>query len=86
MPAPHHDVLRRFVEQNLLFGEAATFAESDSFLELGLIDSTGVLELVAFVERTFGITVEDDEVVPDNLDSIANLSGFIERKLEPVRA
>lgn len=76
--------IRRFVEDNLLFGEKATFADDASFLEQGLIDSTGVLELVAFVERTFGITLEDDELVPENLDSIANLVRFIATKQQSV--
>lgn len=80
------DQIRRFVEENLLFGEKATFADDASFLELGLIDSTGVLELVAFVERAFGITLEDDELVPENLDSVANLVRFIDAKQHAVGA
>lgn len=72
--------LRTFVEENFLFGQKADFADDASFLELGLIDSTGVLELVAMLERDYRIQVEDDELVPENLDSIANLVAFIERK------
>jgi acyl carrier protein len=53
-----------------------------SFLESGVIDSTGLLELVAFIERRYGISVEDAELVPTNLDSLRNVSGFVARKLE----
>lgn len=72
--------LREFVKESFLFGRDDGFADADSFLDLGIIDSTGVLELVAFVEDTFGIAVEDAELVPDNLDSIDNLVRFIEGK------
>jgi acyl carrier protein len=56
----------------------------DSFLEKGLIDSTGVLELVSFIEETYGITIEDEELIPDNLDSLDKLENFITRKLSHV--
>jgi acyl carrier protein len=73
--------LRRFVEENFLFGQSANFADDASFLELGIIDSTGVLELVAFLEKTYGFRLEDEELVPENLDSIVNLVRFVEAKL-----
>jgi len=72
--------LRQFVRESFLFGQEITFSDDDSFLELGLIDSTGVLELVAFLEGKCRIRVEDDELVPENLDSIGNLVRFIESK------
>lgn len=72
--------LREFVKESFLFGRDDAFSDADSFLELGIIDSTGVLELVAFVESTYGIAVEDEELVPDNLDSIDALVRFIEGK------
>jgi len=52
-----------------------------SLLDKGIIDSTGVLELVGFIEQTFGITVEDDELVPANLDSVQNLTSYVTKKL-----
>ena len=65
----------------LLFGdESAELADDTSFLETGMIDSTGVLELIRYVEETCGITVSDDEIVPDNLDSIAKISRFVRAK------
>ena len=72
--------LRKFVEENFLFGQKAKFSDDDSFLEQGIIDSTGVLELVAFLEETYHLQVADEELLPENLDSIHNLVRFIERK------
>ena len=72
--------LRQFIRVNLLFGQDVRFTDEDSFLELGIIDSTGVLELVTFIEGQHDITVEDEELVPENLDSIANLVRFIQAK------
>ena len=58
------------------------FSDEDSLLDRGLIDSTGVLELVAFLQQNFAITIADDEIVPDNLDSILGISDFVEQKLQ----
>jgi acyl carrier protein len=62
-------------------GQDSGFKDSDSFLEGGIIDSTGVLQLVAFLEETYGISVGDDEVTPENMDSIENVSAYLRRKL-----
>lgn len=73
--------LRRFVIDNFLFGQGdGNLHNNDSFLEKSIIDSTGVLELVAFLEETYGIKIEDEELIPDNLDSISKLVAFIEKK------
>ena len=72
--------LRQFIEENFLFGEASEFSDDDSFLDLGMIDSTGVLELVTFLERHFQIAIADAELVPENLDSINNLVRFLQGK------
>ncbi len=72
--------VRHFITENFLFGEEKKVADTDSFLENGIIDSTGVLEVVSFVEDTFNIKVKDEEMVPENLDSISNLANFIKRK------
>ena len=58
-----------------------SFNDNDSFMETGIIDSTGVLELLEFIEETFEIRVEDEEVVPANLDSLEKLAVFIKRKV-----
>jgi len=76
------DRLREFIHDNFLFGDSDMQIQDDtSFLDNGIIDSTGMLELVNFVEQQFEIRVLDDELMPDNFDSIAKLSKFIEKKL-----
>ncbi len=70
-----------FITDNLLLGRPVDVAGSPSFLEAGIIDSTGVLELVQFLEETFGFSVKDEEMVPDNLDSLSKLESFVGRKL-----
>jgi len=72
--------VRDFIIENYLFGEDQPFADDQSFLQTNLIDSTGILELVHFLEQTFDITVEDEEMVPENLDSLSNVTHFIVRK------
>ena len=72
--------VRNFITENFLFGEEKKVADTDSFLENGIIDSTGVLEVVSFVEDTFNIKVKDEEMIPENLDSISNLVNFIKKK------
>ncbi len=72
--------VRNFITENFLFGEEKKVADTDSFLENGIIDSTGVLEVVSFVEDTFNIKVKDEEMMPENLDSISNLVNFINKK------
>jgi acyl carrier protein len=75
--------LRQFIVENFLFGkEDAPLANGDSLLELGIIDSTGVLELVSFLEQKYGFTIQDEELVPENLDSIDRLVRFVTRKIE----
>ncbi len=75
--------LRQFIVENFLFGkEDAPLANTDSLLELGIIDSTGVLELVSFLEQKYGFTIQDEELVPENLDSIDRLVQFVRRKAE----
>lgn len=75
------DQIRRFIFENFLFGEPDDrLKDDDSFLEKGIIDSTGVLELVAFLEEKFKIKIADEELVPENLDSVNNLVNFINKK------
>ena len=72
--------IRKFIIENFLFEEDDSLKEDTSFLESGIIDSTGILELVMFIEETYGINVEDDEIVPENLDSISNVVAYVNRK------
>jgi acyl carrier protein len=74
--------IREFVVQNFLYGdESAAIPENDSFIDRGIIDSTGVLEIVNFLETRFGITLRDDELIQANLDSIGNIVRFVRSKL-----
>jgi acyl carrier protein len=73
--------IRSYILENFLFTSSSdAFADSDSILERGIIDSTGVLELIFFVEEQFGIKVADKEMVPDNFDSVDNIARFVQRK------
>lgn len=75
-------VLREFITENFLLSAGIdSFEDTDSFIDKRIIDSTGILELLEFVEDTFNIQIEDEEVIPDNLDSLNNLTSFVEKKL-----
>ena len=73
-------VIRTFIVENYLFGDDEGLEESTSFLDEGIVDSTGILELIEFISEEFSITVEDEELIPENLDSINNVTAFIGRK------
>ena len=73
--------LRSYILQNFLFtDDDSVLGNSDSFLDKGIIDSTGILELITYIEDEIGIKVEDEEMIPENLDSIDNLVAFIAKK------
>ena len=74
---------RNYIVKNFLFGDTDTeFADSDSFMEKGIIDSTGILEIIIHIENNYSIKIEDEEILPENLDSIDNLANFISRKVK----
>jgi acyl carrier protein len=78
-----HAEIRQFVVENFLFGQHDRQIDDDrSFLESGIIDSTGVLELIAFIEQKYGISVADEELVPSNLDSVQRVASFVDSKLK----
>ncbi len=80
-----HSQVRSFVVDNFLFGDQGGLSGDDqSLIENDVIDSTGVLELVSFIEERFGIAMSDAEIVPANLDSVSRIAAFIERKREAV--
>lgn len=72
--------VRKFVIDNYLFGEAEKLKDDDSFMETGIVDSTGILELVRFLESTYHIKIADEELIPDNLDSINKIVAFVQSK------
>ena len=74
--------LRNFILENYLFTDDQTaLNNNDSFLDKGIIDSTGILELIFFLEEELKIKVEDDEMVPENLDSVNNILGYLSKKM-----
>jgi acyl carrier protein len=73
--------LRSFMIENFLFGRPLELTDDDSLQDAGIIDSTGVLELVTWLETQFGVVVGDDELLPENLDSINRLNRFLQSKL-----
>lgn len=74
------EAIRKYVVDNFLFGDGGNLREDSSFLEDGIIDSTGILELVSFLETTYSISVKDEELVPENLDSINNILSYLHTK------
>ena len=75
------NTIRKYILENLLFtDDESALQDDESFLDGGIIDSTGVMEIILFIEDTFGIKVNDDEMLPANLDSVNNLVEFINRK------
>lgn len=74
--------VRAYIEENFLMGGNLQFADADSFVERHVVDSTGFLELVTFLEDTWGLTVEDDEMLPENLDSLDAIDAYVRRKLQ----
>jgi acyl carrier protein len=73
--------LRRFLAEKFLLGDGHPFSDADSLLDAGIVDSMGILELISHLEEHYHIKVDDDDLVPENLDTISNIRAFLERKL-----
>ena len=73
--------IKEFIIENFLFGYEG-LTDKASFLDEGIIDSTGVLELVNYLEEEFSITIDDEELIPENLDSINNVLMYLGKKLQ----
>jgi acyl carrier protein len=80
------DVARALVTGNFYVADPGSLQDHTSLLDQGIIDSTGVLEVIMFIETTFGVTVEDSEMLPENLDSIERIAAFVARKKVPLAA
>jgi len=72
--------IKGFLIDNFLFGDEEGLEDQTSFLDAGIVDSTGILELVDFLDDEFNIKISDDEILPENLDSINNIINFLEKK------
>lgn len=75
------DQIRNFIVATFLLGEGGRLHDDDSFLDQGIIDSTGVLEMISWIEETYGIEVTDGELIPDNFDSVNRVSAYLAKKL-----
>lgn len=76
------DKVREFIVDHFLFGDGSSLKDDTSFLQERIVDSTGILEVITFLEEQFSITIEDDELLPENLDSLNNIDAFLKRKLD----
>ena len=74
------ETVKQYIVENFLFGDDTRLDADTSFLDEGIIDSTGILELIMFLEETFKIHIEDQELIPENLDSLNNIEHFIQQK------
>jgi len=72
--------VRQFIETNFYIADKSQLLDETSLLEKGMVDSTGVMEIVAFLESDLGVKVDDTEILPENLDSIARIAAFVARK------
>ena len=75
------ETIHEFIVENFLFGDGEQLTNETSFLDSGIIDSTGILELITFLEETYNIKIEDDELIPENLDNLNSVAKFIEQKI-----
>jgi acyl carrier protein len=78
---PVNDV-KEFIIENFLFGDEEQIEFETDFFEKGIIDSTGVIELVSFMEETFEISIDDEELIPENLSSLKNIREFLQQKTD----
>lgn len=77
------NTVKEFIVENFLFGENDQLELETDFFDKGIIDSTGVIELVSFMEETFEISISDEDLIPENLSSLKNISVFLQQKIEP---
>ncbi len=75
------EIVHKFIQENFLFDSGKRLDDNESFVGSGVIDSTGIQELISFLEERFDITFQDDELVRDNLDSVSSVSTFLYRKV-----
>jgi acyl carrier protein len=78
-----HDAIRNFILENYLFtNDATALGLDDSLLDSGAVDSTGMMEIILFIEERLGVAMREDEMVPDNLDSVSKIATFVKGKLQ----
>jgi len=72
--------VRAFLKENFMLDDAVAIEEETSFMDNHILDSTGFIELITFIEERYGVKVEDEEMVPENFDSLRNISAYVGRK------
>lgn len=83
MSDPLHDTIRRFILENFLFtDDVSQLAFEDSLLGRGIVDSTGMLEIILFIEEQLGVKVADEDMVPENLDSVSRIAAYVTTRRE----
>jgi acyl carrier protein len=76
------DQIRQYIARNLLFSDSGfKYGDDASFLEEGIVDSLGIMDLVCFIEETFGLAVADEDLTPDNFDSVNKLADYVQHRL-----
>jgi acyl carrier protein len=75
------NIVKEFIIDNFLYGEEEPLELETDFFDKGIVDSTGVIEVVSFLEEKFNISVDDDELIPENLSSLKNIDQFLQKKL-----
>jgi acyl carrier protein len=85
LPMNQTKQIRDFVISNFMFGEGAGLNDDASLIDRGIVDSTGMLELIVFLEETFRLKIDPDEMIPENLDSVTKAAAFVSRKTAPAQ-
>ena len=84
MADPLRDKIRGFILENYLFtSDTAALGLDDSLLERGIVDSSGMMEIIFFIEEQIGVAMREDEMTPDNLDSVNKIARFVQSRLKP---
>jgi acyl carrier protein len=78
--------VRQFVVETFYLSDPAALSDDTSLIDTGIVDSTGMLDVILFIEEAFGISVSDRETIPENLESIARIAAFVDRKRQPATA
>ena len=76
-----HETILAFLRTNIVYDEKRSIADDESFLATGILDSTGILELIGFLEREYGVKFQDEELIAENFDTLGRISRFMSQKL-----
>ena len=80
------EIIRKFLLDNFMMGGDVEIGDDTSFMENHILDSTGFIELITYIEETFHVVVDDEEMLPENFDSLVNIAGYLAGKRAAVRS